>query len=97
MTCSPYPVEGITLARRTLTDGAYMASITPKDRAELVQMAFDILHKDRAARLQMEPPAPEDCRVITIPRAVFQAGRQQPRRRPRLTVLPAGPTPGDAA
>ena len=97
MTKSPYPVEGIALARRTLTDGAYMTSVTPEARAELVQMAFDILHKDRAARLNLTPEKVE-AKILTVPRAVFEAGRVRPvTRRPQLRVLPAGPTPGDAA
>lgn len=98
MPTSPYSADGLACARATLTNLTIMGSVTAEQRVDLVGMAFEILHKDRAARLglQGEPLGP--ARVITIPRAVFQAGRPKPRRRPRLLVLPAcGPTPGDAA
>lgn len=98
MNRSPYPAEGIALARRTLTDAAYLSGITPEARAELVQLAFDILHNDRAARLGPADGA-RTGRVITIPRAVFQAGLpKRPRRRPRIIVRPLhSGSPGDAA
>lgn len=51
----------------------------------------------RAARLGLTPAPEATGRVIRITRAVFEAGRPKPPRRPRLIVLPAGPTPGDAA
>ena len=94
MTPSPYSPEGVGLARRVLTDTSYWANVTRDARAELTGMAFDILHKDRAARLGLTGTPPESPRVIVIPHAVFQAGRRKPCR-PRLVVLPK--TPGDAA
>lgn len=101
MNRSPYPAEGIALARRTLTDGTYLTGITPGDRAELVRLAFDILKKDRAARLGLDRSEPQGpARVITIPRAVFEAGLSRPRQRPRrrrIVVRPITPDPGDAA
>ncbi len=94
---SPYAPEGIALARRTLTDGAYMTSVTPQARAELVQMAFDILHKDRAARLNLTPQKAE-AKIVTVPLALWQAGPGA-RRLARKTnpLLLTNRTPGDAA
>jgi hypothetical protein len=94
---SPYRAEGIDLARRVLTDGAYLTSVPADKRAELVQMAFDILHKDRAARLGLDRSQPVEAEVICFRRATLQAGRKITSRRPRLIVMPAGPNPGDAA
>lgn len=89
---SPHHRDSITLARDTLTDVGFLSSVTPRQRAELVALALDILRTDRQARLgPRATPAPTP-RVIVIPLAVFQAGRPRPHR-PR--ILPH--TPGDAA
>lgn len=96
MARSPYSAEGVALARRTLADSRYLAGLLPADRSEIIGLAFDILRKDRAARLGLGPVAAQGPgRVITIPRAVFQAG---PGFRRRLqAVRPRPSTPGDAA
>jgi hypothetical protein len=94
---SPYAPEGIALARRTLVDSTYMTSVTPEARAELVQMAFDILHKDRAARLNLTPQKVE-AKIVTVPLALWQAGPRARRLtgKPKLLLL-TNRTPGDAA
>lgn len=95
---SPYSPEGVAFAQSVLTDGPYLVSVDPMKRRELVGMALTLLQNDRAARLGLDGTPPTSCRVIRIPRCLFQAGRTITRRRPRLVVLPAtGPTPGDAA
>lgn len=96
MARSPYPAEGVALARLTLADSRYLAGLSPADRFEIIGLAFDILRKDRAARLGLDPAAAQGPGlVIAIPRAVFQAG---PGFRRRLhAVRPRSSTPGDAA
>jgi hypothetical protein len=96
MARSPYCAEGVALARQTLADSRYLAGLSPADRSEIIGLAFDILRKDRAARLGLDPAAAQGpARVIAIPRAVFQAG---PGFRHRLNLVRPRPgTPGDAA
>lgn len=97
MTRSPYSAEGLQLARDTLTDVETIRRWAPDQRRQLVEMAQAILQADRAHRLGLDPNAPRGpARVLTIPRAVFQAGLS--RRRHRLRIVPGGTfTPGDAA
>lgn len=95
---SPYSADGLACARAALTDLRIIGAASREERLNIVGMALDILRKDRAIRLGPKAAlAPVTGRVIRIPRAVFEAGRPKPPRRPRLIVLPAGPTPGDAA
>ena len=92
---SPHHPDSLTLARSTLSDTNLMAIVTPRQRAELVALALDILRTDRTARLGPrtdQEPAP---RVIAIPLAVFQAGKR--RHRPHTRFHPTTHTPGDAA
>lgn len=91
---SPYSADGLACARAALTDLRTIGAASREERLNIVGMALDILRKDRAARLGLTPAPEATGRVI---RAVFEAGRPKPPRRPRLIVLPAGPTPGDAA
>lgn len=94
---SPYSPDGLACARAALTDLRIIGAASREERLNIVGMALGILRKDRCARLGLAPAPETTGRVITIPRAVFEAGRPKPPRRPRLIVLPAGPTPGDAA
>lgn len=98
MPASPYSADGLATARQALTDMRIIGTITAEERDDIIRKAFCILRGDRTARLGPFPGHDGTDRVIRIPRAVFEAGRPRPRRRPRLIVLPAGgPTPGDAA
>lgn len=96
MPMSPHKLENLALARDTLTNLPLLQNCQPEQRAELVRLAQAILHTDRAARLGLDPAAPQGpARVITIPRAVFQAGPRRVRILRRATQRPT--TPGDAA
>lgn len=96
MPMSPHKLESIALARDTLTNLDLISHWTPDQRRQMVELAQAILQTDRAARLGLDPAAPQGpARVINIPRAVFQAGRRQRRV---LRVVGTRPTtPGDAA
>jgi hypothetical protein len=93
---SPHKLENIALARDTLTNLDLIGQWTPDQRRQIVELAQAILQTDRNARLGLDPAASQGpARVITIPRAVFQAGRGQ---RHVLRVAGTRPTsPGDAA
>lgn len=93
---SPHKLENIALARDTLTNLDLIGQWTLDQRRQMVELAQAILQTDRAARLGLDPATPQGpARVITIPRAVFQAGR---RSRRILRIVGTHPTtPGDAA
>jgi hypothetical protein len=97
MAASPYKVEGIALARDTLTNLDLIRQWTPDQRRQIVEMAQAILQADRAHRLDLDPGASRGpARIVAVPLAVFQAGPRRCRHR----ALPQAPhpfTPGDAA
>jgi hypothetical protein len=98
MTDQPYSPRICAAARDTLLDMALMAGVTPRQRTDLVLVAFDILRDARMARLGPRPAPTGPASVTYLTRSELQAGRTPARRRPRLIVLSSQPrTPGDAA
>jgi hypothetical protein len=102
MSASPYQPDDIAMCRHVVTHAQNLQALAAGDRAEILGAAYDILVKDRAARVARALAGDDaaarnaPARVLSVPLAVFQAGR--PRRRPRLLVVPRHPgTPGDAA
>lgn len=85
------------MARRTLEDATFLSMIAPEARAEIVTMALDILHKDRAVRQGSDQPVGVS-HVVIVPLAIWQAGLRGPRiASPASPARPRSPTPGDAA
>lgn len=95
MAASPYKPEDLRDARAAVTDADKLSSLDPLTQARIARIALTILRKDRALRLNLQDQKVE-AKVLTVPRAVFEAG---PRRiRHRITLAcPSNHTPGDAA
>lgn len=97
MAPSPYKIEGLQLARDTLTNLDLIRQWTPDQRRQIVEMAQAILKADRAHRLDLDQTASHGpARIVAVPLAVFQAGPRRHRHR-ALPRLPHPFTPGDAA
>ena len=98
MAVSPHKVEGLALARDTLTNLDLIRQWTPDQRRQIVELAQTILKTDRAHRLDLDQTEGRGpARILRVPQAVFQAGPPRASMR-ALPVPPPRPfTPGDAA